>query len=383
MITPFASRPVLSVVIPVHGVEPYLRQCLDSILDQAGPDVEVVAVDDASSDGCPAVLDAYAAADARVRAIHLPANVGLGRARNAGLDRATGEYVWFVDGDDWLPPGSVAAVLAAVRSDGADVLLVDHLRVYDADGRTEPDPSSRLLRGITGAAPLAERPALLGLQHVAWNKVVRRDFLRELGLRFYPGWYEDCPFSHPLLIAAGTVGVLDRICYVYRQRPGGITGTVSARHFDAFDQYERLFTELDRLGERAEPFRVAVFRLMVDHLLVIAGNERRLPSSRRGDFFHRAADFYRRFRPADGYRRPGGVAGWKHRMLGADAYPAYAALRGAYRARHLLRRTGPAAAAPAGLALSVPSPRTAVHDVPAPTADGPALLAARQHERVR
>ncbi|ASW55268.1 glycosyltransferase family 2 protein [Plantactinospora sp. KBS50] len=335
--------PLLTVVVPVYGVEPFLRACLDSVLSDGGADLEVVAVDDASPDGCPGLLDGYARSDPRMTVLHLESNVGLGRARNAGLARAGGEYVWFVDSDDVLPPGSVDAVLSALRAHRPDVLLVDHLRVYDPDGRTETDPSSRVLRDAGAVGPLSAHPHLVEFQHAAWNKVVRRGHLRDRDLRFYPGWYEDCAFSHPLLLGAGTIAVLDRVCYHYRQRvTGGITRTVSERHFDVFDQYERVFGELDRIGSAAEPFRARVFRLMVDHYLVIAGNDQRLPERLRAEFFHRAARHFRRYRPADGYPAPGGVTGLKHRFLAADAYRAYAALRRAYR---LAGATGGAAAA--------------------------------------
>ncbi|HEY8471045.1 MAG TPA: glycosyltransferase family 2 protein, partial [Natronosporangium sp.] len=105
-------RSLLTVVVPVYQVEPYLTRCLDSILAEAGAGdmVEVVAVDDASPDRSGELLDAYARRDPRVRVLHLATNVGLGRARNAGLARARGEYVWFVDSDDWLPAGTIPAV---------------------------------------------------------------------------------------------------------------------------------------------------------------------------------------------------------------------------------------------------------------------------------
>src|ERR1700733_8505130 len=118
----------LSVVVPVHAVERYLIQCLDSI--RAGltaaenASVEVIAVDDASPDRCGAMLDAYSG----IKVVHLRHNVGLGLARHAGLAEATGDYLWFVDSDDWLPAGSVSAVLAALRESRPDVLLIDHLR---------------------------------------------------------------------------------------------------------------------------------------------------------------------------------------------------------------------------------------------------------------
>jgi CDP-glycerol glycerophosphotransferase len=370
------SGPVLSVVVPVHGVEPYLRQCLDSILREAGADVEVVAVDDVSPDGCPAILDEAAATDPRVRVLHLPVNAGLSGARNAGLDAATGRYVWFVDADDWLPAGSVPAVLAALRADDPDVLLLDHVRVHEPDGRVALDPHSRLLRGVTGAAPLGERPALLAAQHAAWNKVIRRSALLASGIRFQPGWYEDGPFSHALLIALGPIAVLDRVCYHYRQRAeGAITRTVSDRHFEAFDQYDRLMVTLDGLGRAAEPYRPAVLRLVLDHLLVIAGNQGRVPAARRGEFFRRIADFRRRHLPAGGYPLPGGVAGVKHRMLAADAFRAYATLRHAYRLLSLLPRARRGQVPP--VPLPAPQP-TAV--APAPVVPAPVVPAQRVSE---
>ena len=323
-------NPLLTVIVPVHGVEAYLRQCLDSILADDSA-LEVVAVDDASPDGCPAILDAYAAADPRMRVTHLRANVGLGQARNAGLRQARGEYVWFVDGDDWLPAGAIPAVLAALRSGRPDVLLIDHRRIRDPGGEPETDPSNAVLRGLAGTSPLAERPRLLDMTQAAWNRIVRWDLLRKHELGFFPGWYEDVPFSSLVLLASGGIDVLDRVCYHYRQRAGAITSTVSARHVEVFGQYEQLFAGVDRLGAAGDEFRPRLFRRMIDHYLVIAGNESRLPTGIRRAFVHRAAAHYRRYLPPGGYPRPGGMAGLKHRMLRADAYLAYATTRRAYR----------------------------------------------------
>src|SRR5919201_5990363 len=89
------STITLSVIIPVHRVQGYLRECLNSILDDAGPNIEVVAIDDKSPDRCGEILDEFAERDSRVRVTHLEENVGLGQARNIGLQMATGDYVWF------------------------------------------------------------------------------------------------------------------------------------------------------------------------------------------------------------------------------------------------------------------------------------------------
>ena len=361
-----ADRPQLTIVVPVHAVEAYLHQCLDSILagldDRASSAVEIVAVDDASPDRCAAMLDDYAATHRGVRVVHLDVNVGLGLARNVGLEHARGEYVWFVDSDDWLPAGSVSAVLERLRIHRPDVLLVDHLRVHDS-GALEVDGSSHLLHGADGVFRLDDRPALLRLQHTAWNKVVRRGFLEDLDLRFQPGWYEDVPFSHPLLIAAERIHVLDRVCYHYRQgRTGAITSTRSERHFDAFHQYERLHAWVR--GRSPAPWLTAqLFALMISHYLVVAGNDGRLRPGDRREFFRRAAEHYRRYEPAEGYPRPAGVAGFKHRLVGRNRYLSYAGLRAAYRIAGVVMAAHPPAAptSPVPTAVRTPAPRELAH----------------------
>src|SRR5687768_16263688 len=99
---------LLSLIVPAYRVQGYLRECMDSIRDQSFTDIEVIAVDDASPDSCGEILAEYAARDSRVRVVSLERNVGLGEARNIGLDQATGDYVWFVDSDDWLAEGCLA-----------------------------------------------------------------------------------------------------------------------------------------------------------------------------------------------------------------------------------------------------------------------------------
>jgi glycosyltransferase involved in cell wall biosynthesis len=322
--------PLLSVVVPVYQVERYLTQCLDSILHEAGGEVEVVAVDDHSPDSSGRIADAYAQRDPRVRVIHLAANVGLGRARNAGLAQARGRYVWFVDSDDWLPAGTVPAVLARLTATGPDVLVLDHAEVFE-DGRVvrAGGPASASLPDLL-RAPLATS---------ACTKVIRRGLLDEIDLRFPPGWYEDCAYAVPLLLAAGRIDILDQVCYHYRQRSAGaITKSVSSRHFDIFEQYDRMWARVDP----ADPLRPLLFRLMIDHLLVVAGNDRRLPPRQRRPFFRRIAREFRQ-RDVRGYEVPGGPAGLKHRLVRRDAYLPYAALRLARQAVSGRRPAAPAA----------------------------------------
>jgi CDP-glycerol glycerophosphotransferase len=325
--------PLISVIVPVYAVQGYLRPCLDSILDQTGTDIEVIAVDDCSPDHCPAVLDEYAARDARLRVLHLDTNVGLGRARNAGLDQARGQYVWFVDSDDWLAPGSLRAVAAKLRQTQPDVLVVDHTRVSWLGSHRLSD-GRRLLRELDGAecATLREETRLLGLLHVAWNKVVRRGFLTSAAIRFDTGWYEDVPFTFPLLVAADRIATLGRVCYHYRRRrQDAITTTRSQRHFEVFDQWARVSERLDAMPERSAPFRQEIFRRMMWHLLVVQSSASRLPPQCRPDFFARLSQYYHRYRPAQTADttapRLARYDVVRHRLVASNAYRSFRSLR--------------------------------------------------------
>ncbi|MGV9981188.1 bifunctional glycosyltransferase/CDP-glycerol:glycerophosphate glycerophosphotransferase [Micromonospora wenchangensis] len=332
---------LISFVVPAFRVQGYLRECLDSLLGQPYRDIEVIGVDDASPDACGDILDEYAARDPRVHPVRLPRNVGLGPARNAGLDRATGEYVWFLDGDDRLAPDCLPEVADRLTATRPDVLLVDHVRVHWDEHATRsalpevfPDPP--------GAATfrLAERPETLRLLHTAWNRLVRREFLTGLGLRFAPGWYEDVAFSYPVLLAAGRIGVLDRVCVHYRQRrAGAITRTLDDRHFEVFEQWHRVFAFLDGRPDLAG-LRPVVFERMIWHYLTVLGNGDRIAPALRQAFFRRITADHRRFRPPGGYPVPDGGDGLKHRLVAAGRWHTFSALRAASQARETARVTG-------------------------------------------
>ncbi|MFJ2088014.1 CDP-glycerol glycerophosphotransferase family protein [Streptomyces sp. NPDC087901] len=334
--------PRLTLIVPAYNVRAYVRECLDSVLQQDFTDFEVVAVDDCSPDGSGAILDEYAARDARVRVLHLSENVGLGHARNAGIEQATGDYLIFLDSDDTLTPGSLNAIAGRLdATDDPEILIYDYVRSY-WDGRLLPNRRAGLLGSSDPAAfPLSERPELLDLLQIVWNKAYRRDFIETHGFRFPSGYYEDAPWTYTTLVAAERIALLDRICVLYRQRRegGNILRTVSRKHFDVFDQYDRVFAYLDEHPEH-DSWRPALFGKMVDHYLTVLEKPGRLPKNARSDFFHRAAADYNRRLP-EGFERPGGGRGYKYALLGKDAYLALTGVTRANRVRHRARaRTG-------------------------------------------
>ncbi|MEU2228494.1 bifunctional glycosyltransferase family 2 protein/CDP-glycerol:glycerophosphate glycerophosphotransferase [Streptomyces sp. NPDC018347] len=325
--------PRFSVIVPAYQVQAYLSECLDSVLAQSYPDLELIAVDDRSPDACGAVIDEYAARDARVKPVHLAENRGLGRARNAGLAEATGDYLLFLDGDDTLAPDTLRAVADRLAETGdPDVLVFDYARTH-WDGR---QVRNQLASQLTeeGPAPfrLQDRPGLLRVLMVAWNKAYRREFVAEHGFAFPPGYYEDTPWTFPVLLTARSIATLDRVCVHYRQRPGSILATTSRRHFDLFDQYDRVFAYIAERPALAR-WRPELFRRMVDHCATVFTKPGRLPRGSHGEFLRRARAHYRR------HHVPGARVGLRHALVRFGLHRTFRALRLAAAVRRRVLRS--------------------------------------------
>jgi CDP-glycerol glycerophosphotransferase len=339
--------PEISVIITVHQVAGYLDRCLDSILGQAGAaaGVEVIAVDDASTDGSAAILAAHR--DPRLTVIRADAAVGPGHARELGLKEATGKYVWFVDADDELADGALAAVAAALGRLQPDVLVVDYENSC-ADGAVTPSGADLNTPELT---TIADSPVLLNVTSSMWNKVVRRDFLTGVGLPFGPGIYEDVPVALAVTLTAASIGVLNRVCYRYRRsRPGSYMAEISDRHFDMFATYETVYQFVSErfaaalLGDSASPderlrplppaVRDELFARTIRHYVFALP---KVPKSSRRAFFRLMTRDYRRWQP-EGFAFPPGPRGTELKLVGRGAYRTYRALNPLNRLRAALRR---------------------------------------------
>ncbi|WP_251093622.1 bifunctional glycosyltransferase family 2 protein/CDP-glycerol:glycerophosphate glycerophosphotransferase [Streptomyces sp. Caat 7-52] len=337
--------PRFSVIVPAYKVQAYLSECLDSVLSQSYSDLELIAVDDCSPDACGAIIDEYAARDARVKPVHLPGNRGLGRARNAGMAEATGDYLVFLDSDDTLTPDALRSVADRLKETGdPDVLVFDYARTF-WDGREVRNQLAAQL-AERGPAPfrLEDRPGLLRVLMVAWNKAYRREFVRAHGFEFPPGYYEDTPWTFPVLLTAGSIATLDRVCVHYRQRrQGSILGTTSRRHFDLFEQYDRVFAYVGQRPELAR-WRPELYRRMVDHYAVVFTRPDRLPRGSHGEFLRRARAHCRR------HRVPGTRLGLRQTLVRLGLHRTLRVLRlvSAARRRTLKSAVRPARALRAG-----------------------------------
>lgn len=228
---------LISVIVPVYKVEAYLDRCVESIVKQTHSRLEIILVDDGSPDNCPAICDVWAKKDSRIRVIHKK-NGGLSDARNAGVTVATGEYIVFIDSDDWIHSQYVELLYTAVKKYNADIAGCDIRLVYDDSIQYEQVIAT--VESYTSEQAIETLINGTGFRAVVWNKLYRRRVLQ--GESFTIGRYhEDEFFTYKILAKAERLVFVNAELYFYYQRPGSIMNSSSSKHLDVLDAYlERL-----------------------------------------------------------------------------------------------------------------------------------------------
>lgn len=244
---------LVTVVVPVFDVEDYLPECLDSLARQTCRGLEVVLVDDGSTDGSAAIAAGWAARDDRFRLLRQD-NRGLGAARNVGLDHGTGEYLMFVDSDDVLPPYAVEVLVGALERTGSD-FASGNVALLTGRGLRQSWLHRGTHRTTRLGISLRDQPNLV-YDRLACNKLFRRSFWTGHRLRFPEGVrYEDIPVTIPAYAVARQVDVLDLPVYYWRQRPPDAARSLSQRQdevrnlVDRFAAVTSASRSLARLGE--------------------------------------------------------------------------------------------------------------------------------------
>ena len=219
----------VSVIVPIYQVEAYLARCLDSILAQTFTDYELILVNDGTKDGCPAIMQDYADRDSRIVQVHKE-NGGLSSARNAGLDVARGEYIAFIDSDDYAAPTWLEDIVRAAETSGAEQVLYNYRLVIDGevkgpylDFEDETIDVDRL--GLANYFYQYWMPYKHGQE--AWSKLYRRDVIEKNGLRFAPNkevFAEDTHFSAMYLMHTRTIAALKTPYIYYIQRGDSLMG---------------------------------------------------------------------------------------------------------------------------------------------------------------
>lgn len=235
------SQPLISVIVPVYNVEQYLDQCLESIVSQTYPCLEILVVDDGSTDSSGDMCDRWAERDSRISVTHQP-NGGLSAARNTALDKMSGEHVIMVDSDDVLHPDAAACLLSAMERHQADIVVGDHVIVGEKATPQWPDTATAC---PDGERAYSQSEALLtifyqqGLTHSAWARIYRASLFD--GIRYPVGQlYEDLAVIYPLLKKCDKVVKIPQVVYGYRQRESSILGHFSPKRADILNICEGL-----------------------------------------------------------------------------------------------------------------------------------------------
>ena len=226
-------NPLISVIVPIFNVEKYLNRCVDSIINQTYENLEIILVDDGSTDGCPGICDDYAKKDSRIKVIHKE-NGGLSDARNAGMKVAIGEYISFVDSDDYVIPDFIEKMLSILISERSDIAECNVAKFYEDGSRellceNEEVNSYSTSQGLSGL--IAENPFK---QHV-WNKLYKADIA--LSTLFPKGKLNEDEFwTYRIFGKAEKVTKINKTMYCYFQRNGSIMGNkYSIRRLDALE----------------------------------------------------------------------------------------------------------------------------------------------------
>lgn len=266
---------VVSVIVPIYKVEPYLRRCVESLVKQTYPYLEIILVDDGSPDNCGNICDEYAAEDSRIRVIHKE-NAGLGMARNSGLDIATGDFVVFVDSDDYVKENYVEVLLHNAVDAGADLAATGlyrlsrdgHMRKKNITQKREiwgkADVVEKVLLPIIGASP--EYPEEVEREMSVCVNIYKRSLIEKNSLRFLSEREyvsEDVFFNISYILRAEKVVLCPECLYIYSENPTSLTSTYRVDRFEKYCKMLRMEQEiLDSYG-LADVAKLRLYRTFI------------------------------------------------------------------------------------------------------------------------
>ena len=286
----------VSVIVPVYNVEKYLQKCLDSLVNQTLEEVEILVVNDGSPDNSQAIVDEYAKRYPDKIRSFIKENGGLSDARNFGVERACGEYLAFVDSDDYVREDMYELLYNKAVEENSDVVVSDYYQFG-----TKPLKENVVIKHIEYFGNnVEEQPEiLLESKSYAWNKLYRRDWYVDNHFAFPVGqWFEDSAVVYNMLYMANRVSAVTECLYFYQiDRAGSITNTVNKKVFDAFKSGESILTFYRSHTDNPQVLDVAD-RLCQIHILARLNDLVKAGSLKfRFAFYHEMIRFFKRLMP--------------------------------------------------------------------------------------
>ena len=226
----------ISVIVPIYKVEDYLHRCVDSIINQTYTNLEIILVDDGSPDNCPMICDEYAEKDSRIKIIHKE-NGGLSDARNAGLDISTGEYIMFIDSDDFVDKDMMKSMMQNMIDNEADMVVCNINYVYDDKEVVKYNQADRILDRYEAMEEYLKDGIV---QAIACNKLYKKELIEEIRFELNKT-NEDEFFTYKVVDKANKIYYNSKPYYNYLQRSSSIMGKYSIKRLDGVEaSYERL-----------------------------------------------------------------------------------------------------------------------------------------------
>lgn len=273
------NDPLVSIIIPVYNAEKYVARCLDSLAAQTFKPIEVIVVDDGSTDSTPAIVEGYTKKHPWFRYIRQP-NKGPGEARNAGISISRGKYISFIDADDYVAPDFIGVLFNLAEENSAEISVCNFF-VLLPNGFRFPYPFSTFARNISGADGARKTLSMLHLPGVVWNKLYHRELFIDNGILFPSIYYEDAITVCMLMLNSKTVAITRKPLYYYHRHKQSLTGKFNEKHVTDYLKAAGIMRDylVDRhmWDEWEEPFRKFLRRVEA-HLLLGIGLKKEIRS---------------------------------------------------------------------------------------------------------
>lgn len=286
------ARPLISLLIPIYNVEKYLRECLDSARNQTLEDIEVICINDGSTDSSPDIIREYMTADGRFRMIDKE-NSGYGSSMNMGLDAARGEYVGILESDDFLDANALEEMYKAACDADADVVKADFYLYW-----SQPEPRDERFGWVAkekaGLNNPQEDDTVYYLKPSIWSAIYKRSFLESNDVRFLetPGAsYQDAGFNFKVWTSAERVVLLDRAYLHYRQDNEASSVNSPGKVYCVCDEYAEMLRYLDARPEKKERLLPVLVKMRYDSYM---WNYERLSEPLQREFVMRMAEDFRK-----------------------------------------------------------------------------------------
>ena len=221
------NKPKVSIIMPTYNVEKYFRQCIESVINQTLGDIEIIPVDDGSPDNCGKIMDEYAAKDSRIKPIH-QSNGGYGKAVNAGIAAATGDYIGIVETDDWCEPEMFEKLYSRAKELDADVCKCD-FKYYYGKNRFKPYKAIQKIGKEKVLYTLKNNPKIMKFHVSVWSAIYRKEFLDIHNIRFEESRsasYQDMPFASLVYAKGAKVTLIHNHLINYRAEEGMGSSTI-------------------------------------------------------------------------------------------------------------------------------------------------------------